>query len=372
MLDAIGAGLQKRVGPRDWAEIYKDSELYQENLRKIAEIKERCKDKPLELDGAGKEYATPYMTQLSLVLKRALISSWRQPDYQFTRLFQHAVIALLTGLLFLNLDNSVASLQYRIFVIFMLTIVPALILAQTEPYYINARGVYNREASSKMYSGTVFAMGQLASEIPFSIACALVFFLLLYFPVHFQHGSDRAGYFFAFALLAEFFAVTLAQAIAALSPSVYIASLTNPFLIIIFALFCGVTIPKPTMPKFWRSWMYELNPFTRLVGGLVANELGGLPVRCRDSELSRFVPPMGQTCAQWAGAFLNDFGGYLANPNATSDCGYCQYATGDEFLPSVGIKFSTRGRDIGIFCAFIVFNLAVLMTAAKYLRFANR
>ncbi|CAD6947306.1 unnamed protein product [Tilletia caries] len=372
MLDAIGAGLQKRVGSRDWAEIYKDSELYQDNLRTIKEVKQECADKPLQLEDGDKEYATPYMTQLRLVVNRSLISSWRQPDYQFTRLFQHAAIALLSGLIFLQLDNSVASIQYRIFGVFMLTIVPALILAQTEPYYIMARGVFNREASSKMYSGTIFAMGQLASEIPFSIACALVFFLLFYFPAHFQYSSDRAGYFFAFALLVELFAVTLAQAIAALSPSVYIAALTNPFLIIIFSLFCGVTIPKPSIPSYWRSWLYQLDPFTRLVGGLVANELGGLEIRCADQEFTRFDPPSGQSCQQWAGPFVSSSGGYLNNPDATSQCLYCPYSVGDEFLPQVGLVFGTRGRDIGIFCAYIAFNIAVLLVAAKYLRFANR
>ncbi|KAK0522291.1 ATP-binding cassette transporter snq2 [Tilletia horrida] len=312
------------------------------------------------------------MTQLSLVLKRALISSWRQPDYQFTRLFQHAAIALITGLIFLQLDNSVASMQYRIFGIFMLTIVPALILAQTEPYYIMARGVYNREASSKMYSGTVFAMGQLASEIPFSIACAVVFFLLFYFPTHFQYASDRAGYFFAFTLLVELFSVTLAQAIAALSPSIYIAALLNPFLIIIFSLFCGVTIPKPNIPGYWRVWLYQLDPFTRLVGGLIVNELSGLPVQCKETEFTRFTPPSGQTCGDWAGPFVNSSGGYLSNPDAMDTCLYCPYKMGNDFLPSVGLSTGTRGRDIGIFVAYIGFNLVVLLTAAKYLKFANR
>jgi len=374
MLDAIGAGLQKRVGSRDWAEIYKDSDLYRDNLRKIDEIKTACKDKPLELNGADREYATSYVTQLKLVLHRALISSWRQPDYQFTRLFQHAAIALLTGLVFLQLDNSVASLQYRIFGIFMLTIVPALILAQTEPYYIMARSVFNREASSKMYSGTVFAIGQLASELPFSVACAVVFFLLFYFPAHFQYSSNRAGYFFAFTLLVEIFSVTLAQAIAAMSPSIYMAALLNPFMIIIFSLFCGVTIPKPNIPKYWRSWLYELDPFTRLVGGLVANELGGLPVRCLDSEYTLFTPPPGQDCATYTAPFISSSGGYLNNPNASNptQCQYCPYTRGDDFLPGVGIEFGDRGRNIGIFVCFCVANLVVLLIAAKYLRFANR
>ncbi|KAE8228553.1 hypothetical protein CF326_g6508 [Tilletia indica] len=149
-----------------------------------------------------------------------------------SRLFQHAVITLIAGLIVLQVDNSDSAV---IFGVFRLTIVPALILAQTEPYHI------------------------MASR---------------------WNSSDRAGYFFAFALLVQFFSVTLAQAIAALSPSIYMAAITNPFLIIIFSLFCGVTITKPNIPGYWRSWLYQLDPFTRLVGGLVANELGGLESRC--------------------------------------------------------------------------------------------
>lgn len=37
---------------------------------------------------------------------------------------------------------------------------------------------FNREASSKMYSTVVFAIAQLVSEIPYSILCAVAFYLL--------------------------------------------------------------------------------------------------------------------------------------------------------------------------------------------------
>jgi ATP-binding cassette, subfamily G (WHITE), member 2, SNQ2 len=53
-------------------------------------------------------------------------------------------------------------------------------------------------------------------------------------------------------VVTEFYSVTLGQAVAALSPSIFVASLTNPFLLILFSLFCGVTIPQPNMPFFWR------------------------------------------------------------------------------------------------------------------------
>jgi len=371
MLDIIGAGSQKRVGPRDWADVYLDSKLYQENLKEIEAIKEHALANPRD-EGKVLEYATPYMYQLKQVFWRTAVSSWRQPDYQFTRLFQHAAIALITGLLFLQLGNSVQTLQYRVFSLFMVAVLPALILAQIEPFYIMARGTFMREDSSKMYRGTVFAGAQILAEVPYSIACALVYFLLFYFTAGFQTGSDRAGYFFAMLLLVEFFATSLGQLVAAVNPSIYLASVWNPFIIIIFSLFCGVTIPKPQIITFWRSWMYWLNPVTYVISGLITNELEGLDIRCEASEFVTFQPPNQQTCAQWAGEFLSRSTGYLANPEATSDCGYCQYRYGSDFFGNLDIAFSERGRNIGVVVAFIAFNMVATLIAARFLRFANR
>ncbi|KAL8704533.1 MAG: hypothetical protein Q9201_002307 [Fulgogasparrea decipioides] len=53
----------------------------------------------------------------------------------FTRLFNHVAIALIAGLVYLNLDDSRNSLQERVFVIFQTSVVLALILAQVEPKY---------------------------------------------------------------------------------------------------------------------------------------------------------------------------------------------------------------------------------------------
>lgn len=152
MLDAIGAGSQKRVGNRPWSDVYRDSELFQENLKMIAQLKEECLAQP-DSHEQVKEYATNFTFQLKTVFNRTLLASWRQPDYQFTRLFQHGAIALVTSLVFLQLGNSVASLQYRVFGIFIATVVPAIVLAQIEPFYIMARSTFIREDSSKMYTG---------------------------------------------------------------------------------------------------------------------------------------------------------------------------------------------------------------------------
>ena len=78
-----------------------------------------------------------------------------------------------------------------------------------QPMFIMGRQTFIREASSKMYTQPIFAIGQLVSEIPYSILCAVVYFVLYYFPTHMQFASDRAGYAFFMILIAEVYAVTL-------------------------------------------------------------------------------------------------------------------------------------------------------------------
>jgi ABC-type multidrug transport system permease subunit len=60
-----------------------------------------------------------------------------------------------------------------------------------------------------MYSQPIFAIGQLAAEMPYSILCAVVYFFLYYFPTGFQFASSRAGYAFFMILVAEIYSVTL-------------------------------------------------------------------------------------------------------------------------------------------------------------------
>jgi ABC-type multidrug transport system permease subunit len=161
-------------------------------------------------------------------------------------------------------------------------------------------------------------------------------------------------------LVTELFSVTLGQMVAAITPSPFISALLNPFIIITFALFCGVTIPKPQIPKFWRAWLFQLDPFTRLIGGMVVTELHGREVVCTPNELNAFAAPAGQTCGEYMSNFFERGGnGYIVN-NATSACQYCAYKVGDQFYDALELNFDNRWRDLGILIAFIGSNLIFL------------
>lgn len=361
MLDAIGAGQAPRIGNKDWGEIWRDSDELATIKDDIIVLKEqRSREVSSQTNVDQKEFATPLWHQIKVVNRRTQLSFWRSPNYGFTRLFNHVAIALLTGLMFLQLDDSRASLQYRIFVIFQVTVLPALILAQVEPKYDLSRLIYYREAAAKAYKQFPFALSMVLAEMPYSVLCAAAFFLPIYYIPGFQSASSRAGYQFFIVLITEVFSVTLAQMISALTPSTFIAVLLNPFIIIIFALFCGVAIPKPQIPGFWRAWLYQLDPFTRLIGGMVVTELHDRPVVCQPQEFNRFTAPAGQSCGGYMSDFFGSGGfGYLAN-NATSDCEYCAYKVGDQFYAPFGFEYQYRWRDLGIFAAFIGSNLILL------------
>ncbi|KAK0709834.1 ABC-2 type transporter-domain-containing protein [Lasiosphaeria miniovina] len=373
MLQVIGAGSAPRVGDRDWADIWADSPELANVKDAILQMKESRKTEGLqESRDLEKEFASPLMHQFKVVFRRANVAHWRTPNYLFTRVFTHVVVATLTGLTFLNLDDSRQSLQYRIFVTFQVTVLPALVVSQTEFMFHFKRALFFREQSSKMYSSLVFGLNMILVEMPYSLLCATGYFLPLYYITGLQHEASRAGYQFLMVLLTELFSVTMGQALAALTPSLFISSQFDPFIIITLVIFCGVTIPKPQIPKFWRVWLHELDPFTRLIGGMVVTALHDLPVVCTPAELNAFSAPAGQSCGEYMQPFFNRGGsGYLVD-NSTSSCEYCAYKVGDQFYEPIGLDFGNRWRDLGIFLAFVGSNLTIVILATRFLNYNKR
>ena len=122
-------------------------------------------------------------------------------------------------------------------------------------------------------------------------------------------------------------------------------------------LFNGVVVPYAQLSVFWRYWMYYVNPSTWWIAGMLAATLPGIPVVCTDAEAAHFDAPPGQTCLEYAGAFVQQAGrGYLTNPDATADCGYCPYSDGTDFLATLNVLPSDKWRNFGIFLAFVVIN----------------
>ena len=151
------------------------------------------------------------------------------------------------------------------------------------------------------------------------------------------------------------------QWICAFAPSFTVISNVLPFFFVVFGLFNGVVRPYSQMAAIWRYWIYWLNPSTYYIGGVIAATLPSTIVRCAPSEAAYFNPPPNRTCQEYAGSYVRSIGsGYLTNPDATSDCGYCTYSNGAEYMASLNVVPGDKWKYCGVFLSFCISNWALV------------
>jgi ATP-binding cassette subfamily G (WHITE) protein 2 (SNQ2) len=147
------------------------------------------------------------------------------------------------------------------------------------------------------------------------------------------------------------------------APSFTVISNVLPFFFVMFSLFNGVVRPYSQLSVFWRYWFYYLNPSTYWIGGVLAATLNNTPGYCSSSELAIFNPPPGMDCGTYAANFLNSAPGNvgnLTNPLATSNCGYCQYRSGVDYIATLNISPKDKWGYFGIFLGFCCSNWALV------------
>ncbi|OJJ30431.1 hypothetical protein ASPWEDRAFT_121427 [Aspergillus wentii DTO 134E9] len=360
MLEVIGAGNPDYKG-QDWSEVWaksKECKQLSEDIEAI--INSRRGRQGEEKKSDSREFAMPLATQIVTVTKRAFVAYWRSPEYNIGKFMLHIITGLFNTFTFWHLGNSYIDMQSRLFSIFMtLTIAPPLI-QQLQPRFLHFRSLYeSRESSSKIYSWTAFVTSAILPEFPYSIVAGSIYFNCWYWGVWFPRDSFRSGYTWMLLMLFELFYVSMGQFIAAFAPNELFASLLVPTFFTFVISFCGVVVPYFALPRFWQSWMYWLTPFHYLLEGFLGVAVHGVPVRCVDREESRFTPPPGQTCQEYAGPFADQKGGYVREV-AGGMCSFCQYSNGDQFAASFNVFYDHKWRNYGIFFGYVIFNFAIV------------
>ena len=161
-------------------------------------------------------YACSTFQQTVLLTKRTLVQYWRTPDYIYSRLYCSFFHSLLIGLIFLQVANSVADLQYRIFACFLvLMIVPEFISACAMMFIDNRNIWLGREYPSRIYGWVAFSTSQIIAEIPWALAGGIIYYVMFYFLVGLPVGTP-AGYTFLMMMMFHLFSTSWGQWIAAL------------------------------------------------------------------------------------------------------------------------------------------------------------
>ncbi|KAK6197215.1 hypothetical protein LQW54_010831 [Pestalotiopsis sp. IQ-011] len=237
------------------------------------------------------DFATPVSYQTRLVTQRQCVALWRNPEYVWNKIGLHITNSLFGGFTFWMIGNGSFDLQLRLMAIFHFVFVAPGCINQLQPVFIQNRDIFEtREKKSKTYHWFAFIAGQLISEIPVLIICGTIYFACWYWTAGFPVRASASGQVYLQMLLYEFLYTSIGQAIAAYSPDAYFAALANPIVLgAALVNFCGVIVPYSQIQPFWRYWMYYLDPFTYLVGGILEPISWDVQVDCKSSELTEYL-----------------------------------------------------------------------------------
>ncbi|KIY47285.1 pleiotropic drug resistance ABC transporter [Fistulina hepatica ATCC 64428] len=366
MLDVIGAGATAEVA-ENWYEIWQHSSEATTLENDIQRIHAEGRRGDCIKTAQKTQFATPWWYQAKELIKREAAFHYRDPTYLMAKLVLNIVAGLFIGFTFFKAKDSQQGTQNKLFAMFMSTIISVPLAQQLQSIFLDMRSVYEiRERPSRMYSWTALVTSQIFVEIPWNMLGSTLYFLCWYWTV--GYPTSRAGYqYLMMGILFPWYYTTVSQSVAAMSPNKEIASILFSFLFSFVLTFNGIVQPYRRLG--WWQWMYRLSPYTYVLEGWFTNAVGHTDITCSSVEYVSLNPPSGETCGQYMDTYINTHGGYLTNADATSDCQFCSTRTTDQFYQTnFNMFYSHHWRNVGLTCAYIVFNIFVVFAFTWFFR----
>ncbi|RDW72004.1 putative ATP-binding multidrug cassette transport protein [Coleophoma crateriformis] len=358
ILETAARGGKRADGKRlNWNEEWLNSNEAKEINAEIQRITSERSKIPVPSADSQHEFASPVGLQINELTQRMFKQYWRDPSYLYGKLFVSVIVGVFNGFTFWKLGSSIQDMQDRMFTLFVILLIPPIIVNSVVPKFYQNRALWEaRELPSRIYGWVAFCTANVVAEIPIAIVSAVVYWVLWYWPTGLPYDSSTSGYVFLMTVFFYLWQNSWGQWICAMTSSFTVISNILPFFFVMFTLFNGVVRQYSQINVFWRYWMYYVNPSTWWIGGVLAATMDRITVTCSPTEAAYFNPPPSQTCSEYASAFVSRTGGYLMNPDATANCGYCAYRDGVEYLASLNVKPSDKWPYLGIFAAYVVIN----------------
>ncbi|KAJ3791847.1 pleiotropic ABC efflux transporter of multiple drugs [Lentinula aff. detonsa] len=358
------------VADRDYADAWRQSDEYVAMKKELAEKRELSQSRPQPTHKEKcksrdySEFSAPFRQQFQLCLYRVFQQLYRTPSYIYSKTFLSITTALFIGFTFYKADNTLQGLQNQMFSIFMLMTIFGNLVNQIMPHFVTQRSLYKvRERPSKAYSWVAFMLANICAELPWNTLMSVFIFFGWYYPIGLYRNAEPTGAVtergaLLFLLLWSFlmFTSTFTHMIIA---AVEVAENGGNIATLLFSLtilFCGVLVTPSKLPGFW-IFMYRISPFTYLVDAMLSVSLANAPASCSSVKVSVFNPPSRQTCGQYLSDYIPFAGGFLANPNATSQCEFYSITDTNVFLAQVNSFYSHHWRNFGLMWAYVGFNL---------------
>ncbi|KAK9101862.1 hypothetical protein Sjap_019116 [Stephania japonica] len=261
----------------DFAELYKQSDLYQRNKQRIRELSSPA---PGSSDlHFSTTYSQPFLTQCMACLWKQNLSYWRNPPYTAVRLFFTVFIALMFGSIFWK-QGSKTSRQQDLFNALGSMYAAVLFIGiqnstSVQPVVAVERTVFYRERAAGMYSALPYAYAQVLIEIPHILLQTVLYGLLVYALIDFDWTVKKVVWYLFYSFFTFLYFTYYGMMAVGLTPNHDIAAIVSSAFYAIWNLFAGFIVPRPKIPIWWR-WYYWGCPVAWTLYGLCASQFGDI------------------------------------------------------------------------------------------------
>ncbi|KAL8043068.1 hypothetical protein ABFX02_09G094400 [Erythranthe guttata] len=303
----VTSSKQEMISGIDFAQVYRNSELYRRNKDLINEL---SRPKPGAIDlYFPTQYSQPLFTQCIACLWKQHSSYWRNPLYSAVKILYTTFIALIVGSMFWDLGsrkgtkqdifNAMGSMYVSVFLLGMQS------ASSVQPIVAIERTVSCRERAAGMYSVLSFAFGQVVVEIPYIFAQTAIFGTIVYAMMGFEWTAQKFMWYIYFTFFTLSYFTFFGMMAIAMTPNQQIASIISATFYSFWNLFSGFVIPRPSTPMWWR-WYHWASPVAWTLYGLVATQFGDVK-----DELDQTGKSVGDFVTSYFG-FRRDFVGVVA------------------------------------------------------------
>ncbi|XXG63723.1 hypothetical protein AAC387_Pa05g1844 [Persea americana] len=284
MLEVTTISQEENLGV-NFADIYKNSSLYQRNKALIEEL---SSPPPGSKDlYFPTRYSQSLFTQCVACLWKQHMSYWRNPQYTAVRLFFTTFIALMFGTIFWKLGSKTRK-QQDLFNAMGSMYAAVLFLgiqnsSSVQPVVAVERTVFYRERAAGMYSAIPYAFAQVAVEIPYIFLQTLIYGVIVYAMIAFEWTATKYFWYLFFMYFTLLYFTYYGMMAIGLTPNQNIGAIISSAFYSIWNLFSGFLIPRPRIPVWWR-WYAWANPISWTLYGLVASQFGDVHDEMESSE----------------------------------------------------------------------------------------
>ncbi|XP_063937253.1 pleiotropic drug resistance protein 3 [Daucus carota subsp. sativus] len=299
MLEITMGSIEEQLG-LDFAQVYKESQLYKENIEQIKVLREP--------QGSSRELHFPTQfprngwEQYKACLWKQNLSYWRSPSYNFKCLSFATVSAVLMGVVLWQKGTKIQDQQDLFNILSAVFIVLQVIgtnnCSSVIAIVASERSVLYREMFSGMYSSYAYSFAQVCIEIPYLLVQALVYSTITYSAMGFYWSISKVVWYFYVSFFSLLYFSYQGMLIVSLSPDMKVASILAVATYTILSLFSGFLIPGPAIPKWW-VWLYYITPTSWFLNGIITPQYGDIK-----QEISAFGERKALT------SFLEDYFGF--------------------------------------------------------------